>query len=188
LLHTHASTWSAPQSFVRPVYDLAFYRRQINTLAEGVRGGIIREGDFLRIQEALELVLTTLTATAGRLILIRADLWQGNLLVSETAIHPIDFSLCGFGYPLFDLGTCLPGIPAQLRPMLLDAYHQQAQLPETSPRLIDACFLLSRMGAYVYLLPNAAEREWLKARIPRFVAEECHLFLARKALLLSEPF
>jgi hypothetical protein len=105
------------------------------------------EGDFLRIQETLELVLTTLTATEGRLILIHADLWQSNLLVSKTAVHPIDFSLCGFGFPLFDLGTCLPGIPAQLRPMLLDAYHQQAQLPETSPRLIDACFLLCRMGA-----------------------------------------
>lgn len=187
-LHTQARTWSAPPSFVRPVYDLAFHRRQINKLAEGVDNGIIREGDFARIQEALERILTTLTEAQEPLLLTHADLWRGNLLVSASAVHPIDFSLCGFGSPLFDLGTCLPGIPAHLRPLLFGAYQQQVMLPSTSPRLIDAYFLLSRMGAYVYLLANAAEREWLKERIPRFVAQECRLFLEEKALLFSGPF
>lgn len=134
------------------------------------------------------MILTTLAEARERLILIHADLWQGNLLASETAVHPIDFSLCGFGFPLFDLGTCLPSIPAHLRPALLEAYQQQAVLPSAYPRLIDAYFLLSRMGAYVYLLPNIAEREWLKERIPRFVAQECRLFLEEKPLLLGGPF
>lgn len=187
-LHTQARTWSAPPSFVRPVYDLAFHRRQINKLAEGVDDGFIREEDFALIQEVLELILTTLTESQEPLLLTHADLWRGNLLVSATAVHPIDFSLCGFGSPLFDLGTCLPGIPAHLRPLLFDVYQQQAMLPSTYPRLIDAYFLLSRMGAYVYLLPNAAEREWLKERIPRFVAQECRLFLEEQALLLSGLF
>jgi Ser/Thr protein kinase RdoA (MazF antagonist) len=187
-LHTHARTWSVPESFVRPVYDLAFHRRQIYTLAEGVRDGIIREGDFALIQETIELILTTLAEAQEPLMLTHADLWSGNLLVSETDVHPIDFSLCGFGFPLFDLGTCLPGIPADLRPVLLHAYQQQAMLPSTYPRLIDAYFLLSRMGAYVYLLPNSAEQEWLKERIPRFVAQECRLFLEEKALLWGGSF
>ena len=187
-LHIHARTWPVPERFVRPVYDLAFHRRQINKLAEGVHDGIIQEGDFVLIQKTLELILTTLAEAQEPLILIHADLWRGNLLISETAVHPIDFSLCGFGSPLFDLGTCLPGIPVDLRPILLDAYQQQAILPSAYPRLIDAYFLLSRMGAYVYLLPNAAEHEWLKERIPRFVAQECRLFLEEKALLFGGSF
>ncbi len=172
-LHSHARTWSVPESFARPVYDLAFYHQQISTLIRGVHDGIIRKGDWALIQETLELVLTTLAELQESLMLIHADLWRGNLLASNIDVHPIDFSLCGFGSPLFDLGTCLPGIPADLRPFLLDAYQQQAMLPPTYPRLIDAYFLLSRMGAYVYLLANSAEHEWLKERIPRFVVQEC---------------
>lgn len=187
-LHTHARAWSVPEAFTRPIYDLKFHRRQINLLAEGVHDGIIREGDFALIQQTLELILTTLAEAQEPLMLIHADLWRGNLLASTIAVHAIDFSLCGFGSPLFDLGTCLPGIPAHLRSMLLDAYQQQETLPSTYARLIDAYFLLSRMGAYVYLLSNAAEHEWLKERIPRFVAQECRLFLEGRALLFGGPF
>jgi hypothetical protein len=185
---SHARTWSVPETFARPVYDLAFHHRQINTLIKGVHDGIIRAGDFTLIQKTLEMILTTLAEAQEPLMLIHADLWRGNLLVSETDVHPIDFSLCGFGSPLFDLGTCLPGIPADLRLILLDACQQQEKLPLRYPSLIDSYFLLSRMGAYVYLLSNFAEHEWLKERIPRFVAQECRLFLEEKALLLGGPF
>jgi Ser/Thr protein kinase RdoA (MazF antagonist) len=187
-LHAHAHKWQAPESFARPKYDLAFHRQQINKLAGGVRDGIIREGDFTLIQETLELILTVLAEAQEPLILTHADLWRGNLLVSEADVHPIDFSLCYFGSPLFDLGTCLSGIPADLRAVLLDAYQHQEMLSPEYPHLIDAYFLLSRMGAYVYLLPNSAEHEWLKERIPRFVAQECRLFLEGKALLMGGLF
>ena len=139
-------------------------------------------------QKTLEMILTTLAEAQEPLMLIHADLWRGNLLASETDVHPLDFSLCGFGSPLFDLGTCLPGIPVDLRLILLDTYQQQEMLPLRYPRLIDSYFLLSRMGAYVYLLPNSAEHEWLKERIPRFVVQECRLFLEEKALLFGGPF
>lgn len=187
-LHTHARTWLVPASFVRPVYDLVFHRRQINTLAKGVGSGIIHEHDFAFIQETLDLIITTLTEAQETLMLIHADLWQGNLLASQADVYPIDFSLCGFGFPLFDLGTCLSGIPSNLRPVMLDAYQQYERLPSNSLRLIDAYFLLSRMGAYVYLLSNSAEHDWLKERIPRFVAQECRLFLEGKTLLLGGSF
>ncbi len=183
-LHAHARTWSVPELFERPLYDLKFYRQQINTLIKGVHNGIIREEDFTLIQRTLEMMLITLTEAQEQRILIHADLWRGNLLASKTGIHPIDFSLCGFGSPLFDLGTCLPGIPAELRLILLDAYQQET-LPSTYQRLIDSYFLLSRMGAYVYMLDNVAEHAWLKERIPRFAAQECSLFLEGKGLLFG---
>ena len=112
----------------------------------------------------------------------------GLSLVGGDATYPIDFSLCGFGAPLFDLGTCLTCIPGNLRPVLLEAYQQIEALPPAYPLLIDAFFLLSRMGAYVYMLPDAAMHEWLRERIPRFVAQECRLFLAEQRLLFGGPF
>jgi Ser/Thr protein kinase RdoA (MazF antagonist) len=187
-LHEHACHWTVPDTFARPLYNLAFYRQQINSLIEGVRNGVIREGDFARIQETLERILKELADAQEPLILIHADLWRGNWLASKSDVHPIDFSLCGYGLPLFDLGTCLAGIPTHLRPALLDAYQQQRALSPAYPRLIDACFLLSRMGAYVYLLANPAEHAWLKERIPRFIAQECRLFLAEAPLLFGGPF
>ena len=63
----------------------------------------------------------------------------------------------------------------------------QAPLPSGYARLLDAFFLLSPMGAYVYLLPDQQEHEWLKERIPRFVAQECRLFLEGNPLLLGGP-
>ncbi len=171
ILHAHAREWPVPEGFTRQMYDLAFHRQQVNKLDMGLHDGVIREEDFAIIQETLELILAVLTEAQEPLILIHADLHRGNLLVSGTDVHPIDFSLCGFGFPLFDLGTCLPGIPADLRPVLLRAYQRQGRLSSAYPRLIDAYFLLSRMGAYVYLLPNSLEHEWLKERIPRFAAQ-----------------
>lgn len=187
-LHAHARTWTIPETFTRPAYDLTFHERQINKLASGVDMGVIREEDFVTIQRTLACVLDVLSKAQEPLLLIHADLHRGNLLAAGDAVYPIDFSLSGFGLPLFDLGTCLTSLPSDLRPACLEAYQQRETLPSAFPLLIDACFLLSRMGAYVYMLPNAAEHAWLKERIPRFVAQECRLFLAEKPLLFGGPF
>lgn len=187
-LHAHARAWSVPVAFQRPVYDLAFYRRQIlPAFLEGVDAGILSERDFTCMQETLELILATLAEIQEPLLLIHADLWRGNLLASDKAIHLIDFSLCGFGSPLFDLGTCLMSLPAGLRPALINTYQRQERLPAAYPRLLDASALLSRMGAYVYLLADSSEHAWLKERIPRFVAQECRLFAEEKPLLWGGP-
>lgn len=187
-LHAHARAWIIPETFTRPAYDLAFHEQQINKLASGVSMGVIREEDYATIQGTLACVLAVLGQAQELLLLIHADLHCGNLLASGKAVYPIDFSLSGFGLPLFDLGTCLTCLPSDLRPACLEAYQQRETLPSAFPLLIDACFLLSRMGAYVYMLPNSAEHAWLKERIPRFVAQECRLFLAEKPLLFGGPF
>lgn len=187
-LHTHARTWTIPEAFTRPTYDLVFHERQINKLASGVDMGVIREKDFATIQRTLARVLAVLSQAQESLLLIHADLHRGNLLADGDAVYPIDFSLSGFGLPLFDLGTCLTSLPSGLRSACLEAYQQRETLPSAFPLLIDACFLLSRMGAYVYMLPNSAEHAWLKERIPRFVAQECQLFLAGRPLLFGGPF
>ncbi len=184
-LHTHARQWSIPDNFTRPIYDLTFYRQQMSLLTKGVLSGIIQVKDFAVIQETLEQVFSLLAQIHAPHLLIHADLHRGNLLTSHNNVYPIDFSLCGFGSPLFDLGTCLPCLPASLRPVLLEAYQQQETLPSAYSRLIDAYFLLSRAGAYVYLLANQSEHEWLKERIPRFSAQECRMFLEGQALLLG---
>jgi Ser/Thr protein kinase RdoA (MazF antagonist) len=188
MLHTHARKWTTPETFTRPVYDLAFHRQQISTLATGVRDGIIRETDIMIIQEVLEQILAELAQLKDPLLLIHTDLHRGNLLVAGKEVYPIDFSLCGFGFPLFDLGTCLPGIPAHLRSVFLESYQKQEILPPGYHRLIDAFFLLSRMGAYVYLLPDPTQHEWLKKRIPSFTAQECQMFLKDTSLLFGETF
>jgi hypothetical protein len=45
--------------------------------------------------------------------------------------------------------------------------------------------LLSRIGAYIFMLPNPAEHEWLTERIARFVARECRPFPRHEPLLFG---
>jgi hypothetical protein len=52
-------------------------------------------------------------------------------------------------------------------------------------QLVDAFFLLSRLGAYVFMLANPSTHAWLQARIPRFVANECQMFLGGQPLLFG---
>jgi Ser/Thr protein kinase RdoA (MazF antagonist) len=55
--------------------------------------------------------------------LVHADLRLANLLVSDDAVHVIDFDDCGFGWFLYDLGSALSFIEDDPRaPALVDAW------------------------------------------------------------------
>lgn len=185
-LHIQARAWSPPQSFVRPRYDLAFYARQMEGCAQVVQEGLLPQTAWTLLQQTLEQVFTELSANPLPLFVIHADLHRGNLLVAGAQVCPIDFAFCGWGSPLFDVGTVLLGIPPSLRAITLQAYQEHIPLSADASRLLDAFSLLSRMGAYLFLLAESAERAWLRERLPRFVAQECQRFLQRESVLFGE--
>ncbi len=185
-LHLQARAWSPPQPFVRPRYDLAFYARQMEGCAQVVQEGLLPQPAWKLLQQTLEQLFTELSAKPLPLLVIHADLHRGNLLVAGSQVCPIDFAFCGWGSPLFDVGTALLGIPPSLRAVALQAYQERISLPADASRLLDAYSLLSRMGAYLFLLAEPAERAWLRERLPRFVAQECQRFLQRDSVLFGE--
>lgn len=188
-LHQHTATWTLPPGFIRPSYDLAHFRQRTELLLSGVDRGILTPEDYAVMAETTDAILALLAAipfSPDAWGLIHADLHQGNYVVHHGSVRPIDFSLCGFGYWLYDLGTALLGLKRDLRDAFLNGYERYRSSP-SSPRdhmrLIDGFCVLSRLGAYVFMLSDPAAHEWLNARIPRFVAHECRRFLNGDSVL-----
>lgn len=158
-LHRHARGWTIPPRFVRPAYDVAFVRQALTLLAPGVELGIITPREYATIQEtygAIGEVVAALAATPWDWGLIHNDLHAGNCLVRDGEVCPIDFSLCGFGPFLYDLGTAVAGLQPPLRRPFLEGYRRCGQLPESPPRPLEALALFSRLNSYAFALPNPA--------------------------------
>lgn len=185
-LHQHAAAWALPPEFVRPTYDLAYFLQRTEMLQSGVDYGVITPVDYAIMAETTDVILALLAATPRSTTmwgLIHADLHQGNYLVHRGDVRPVDFSLCGFGYWLYDLGTALLGLKHDLRDAFLRGYEQYRPSPREQMRLIDGFCVLSRLGAYVFMLSDPETHEWLKARLPRFAAHECRRFLLGEPVL-----
>jgi Ser/Thr protein kinase RdoA (MazF antagonist) len=187
-LHDHAAHWRQPEGFVRPVYDAAYFRRQASLLAPGVEAGVIAKDEYAAIGETVEIILALLASalpSPDHRSLVHNDLQGSNILAWRDDIRPIDFSLCGFGYYLSDLGTTLPSLTRELRPSFLAGYRAHRRVDDADLRLVDGLFLLSRLGAYVFMLPERTNHQWLRGRIPRFATAECQAFLRGCPLLLD---
>lgn len=185
-LHTHAVSWQPPAAFMRPVYDTESFRQVGVLLNSGVPGGVISQADYQFIQEAIRCLIDEidcLARTPEYWGLIHNDLHPNNCLIRGHEICPIDFSLCGFGYFLSDLGTCLGSLSLHLRRAFLTGYLQGCSLPTNHIRLIEAFFIMSRLTYYAFVLPNRSHRAWLQGRIPQFVAEICQRFLRDETFL-----
>jgi len=189
-LHTQVQQWSIPAGFLRPRYDREHFRRQVALLAPGVTMGMLQANDYALLQDMVEAILVLiapLEENRQQWGLLHSDLHRGNCLVYNQDIRPIDFSLCGFGYLLFDCGTCLASLPRAFRQAFLTGYTSHHAFDEHIPRLLDAFFLLSRLGAYIFMLPNPTDQPWLRERIPRFVSQECRLFMQQESVIFNAP-
>ncbi len=187
-LHNHVVRWEIPNGFLRPAYDLEYFRQRMMLLSSGVSQGIITSQAHSIIQETAKACIESLASihiNNDSWGLVHTDLHRGNCLVYHNEMRPIDFALCGFSYFVYDLGGTLAGMPKELRQVCINGYLKHRQLSENAIRLLEASFLLSRIGAYIFMLPNTAEHSWLYERIPRFVAQECQLFLSNQSLLFS---
>jgi Ser/Thr protein kinase RdoA (MazF antagonist) len=120
---------------------------------------------------------------------VRAGPWYNlhpaNCLIARHEVCPIDFSLCGFSYFLFDLGTSMGSLSVSLRQPLLEGYRRQRDMPDNAIRLIEAFFIISRMSSYGFALPDPDQHAWLQRRIPQVVETICQPFLRGETFLFA---
>jgi Ser/Thr protein kinase RdoA (MazF antagonist) len=186
-LHQHACGWAAPPDFVRPSYDTRFFRQVADNLQPSVTAGVIEPSTYTVIRQTVEACIATVAELPARATwgIIHNDLHPGNCLVAGGDVRPIDFSLCGWGYFLFDLGTSLGSLDVPLRQACLDGYRVRRDLPENHIRLIEAFFIISRMSSYGFALPNTQQHDWLRQRIPQVVETICQPFLRGETFLFA---
>lgn len=187
-LHNHASAWQPPAKFLRPRTGSDHAWRLVDKLAPAVGIGILSPADYAVLRSLAEAIVALtgrIEQTAGNYGLIHNDLHTGNWLVHGREIIPLDFSLCGFGYHLFDIAIAAGSLGAErneLRRMFFDGYLELRLLAEAYVRSVEAFFITSAIGYYAFVLPDPSQHEWLYERIPRMLRTIGQKFLR------EEPF
>lgn len=140
----HPGTWR---------YDAALYLSMADEL-----DGILGCRDILRVACA---------AVARRIgngahIVIHADLSPSNILLTPDGLVPIDFSLCGLGHPMLDLGIMIASLcsPAQMK-AVCEGYGT-VSMPE-----LEAGFAAGLLGCFV-LHPDWPKEPWFYNRLERW--------------------
>ena len=102
-----------------------------------------------------------------------------------TKFVPIDFSRCGYGFYLYDIGEALGDMAASMRQHFFEGYAQVKQVPTASTRLIETFFNASTIENYAFLAANPAEHEWLAKAVPFVVRKHMIPFLSGDSFLFQ---
>lgn len=173
-LHLHSSRWRRPRTFTRPRRDAAYFDACLNLLRPAVQDGRIHYKDFAELETALEKLKALMRRrpksrqSEG---LLHGDLHHGNFIYNEGRIGLIDFSLCGFGNYMFDLGICLSGISQELRATFLVNYNRFFPLPAGYAEMLEGCFVAGYIGTLSFWVNDPEAQELLIQRA-RYVAEQ----------------
>lgn len=185
-LHDYATHWIAPASFKRPVYGVEHTHTFARMLAPAQRLGIasVEESALVAATFAeIERIIEQQPRDGEHYGMIHGDLHAGNVLVDGAAVKLIDFSMCGLGPYVLDVGYCLAGLKPKLHSPFLGAYSQLRPIKVEAMRAVEAFAVQGRFGSYAFLLERAEEQEWLKRRLPQVVAAVCRRFLAGDSIL-----
>jgi Ser/Thr protein kinase RdoA (MazF antagonist) len=173
-LHKHASRWRIPKTLTRPQRGLDWFRAALDSLRPAVEDGRIAYADLRQFEDALETLafhLGRLRKTRQTWSLIHGDAYKGNFIHNDGKLSLIDFSLCAFGYPLFDLAVAYADTREDLRPILLDSYQEQAKLPPNWQTLLEGLYLASMVGTFSFWINSPEAQEELVRRVP-LIAQE----------------
>ena len=189
-LHSHASTWTIPAGFMRVTYGPEFLNRSLQLLKPGVEQGLFSEADLSTLRRTADEMISVISALGQDRQAwgpIHSDIQGRNILVHEGEVRPIDFSLCGFGHYMFDLGTALPNIKPPFRKPFLEGYVAVRSLPDNYARLIEAFCLFSTFNCFGFLLPDPAMHEWIARRVRAIAGNECQAFVRGEPFLSDLP-
>jgi len=180
-MHNFSQNWQPPQGFARPVWNIQKEHNLTDRLEYGVEKELFSEGNLHIIKQAVDKI-GELYSRAGtgsnRYGIIHADTNFSNVILT-TEQHPalIDFSFSGFGYYGFDLGICMCEIRTEYRQIFLSAYQTIRKIDQTDTEIMNSGYILSKLGAYSFLISKPENDEYFKTRITRFIDEDCLPFL-----------
>jgi Ser/Thr protein kinase RdoA (MazF antagonist) len=187
-LHQHTNGWSLPPNFSRPNHDANQLQSAISQLAVLVQSGIISKEDYQVFQKATTQVqefMPSLQQTSDTWGLIHADLHQGNYVLHGEEIRPIDFSRCGFGFYLYDIGQSVGDIDASLRLHFFDGYTSVRALPADYQNIVEAFFVGATVENFAFLSAKPQEHEWLSRAVPHVVKNHLHSYLNGETFLFQ---
>ena len=142
-------------------------------LQPAVEDGRISPGDFAEFETSIGMLaeICLRTEKQQRYKIIHADTHKGNMLIDNGEIRLIDFSFCSWGDFMYDLAICLSDMKQELHSTFMQSYQVLQSLPEGYPRLIEAYFMGSIVGAFAYWVSNPNAQELLARKVPQIARE-----------------
>lgn len=175
----------AAAGFTHPAlrrYDAPAARRmadQLEGMAERHRLGS-SHADALRA--ACEAVARRFETSANAPIAIHNDLSPSNILHTESGPAPIDFSLCGTGLPMTDLGMLLAGLGSTAqRAAAVCGYEAGGGVFRHGE--MEAGFIFGLLGAFVFHADTWPQENWFAARLLRWERQLLLPFIAGQPIL-----
>ncbi|HAZ47160.1 MAG TPA: hypothetical protein DDW76_32110 [Cyanobacteria bacterium UBA11369] len=187
-LHQHASSWLLPPGFSRPSHDVEQLKSAISQLGVLVQSGTISTDDYQVFQKATTQVqefMSSLQQTPDTWGLIHADLHQGNYVLYGEEVRPIDFSRCGFGFYLYDIGQSVGDIEASLRSHFFEGYASVRSIPADYQSIVEAFFIGATVENFAFLSAKPKEHEWLSRAVPYVVKNHLHPYLSGGTFLFE---
>ncbi len=191
-LHEHTQRWEIPLCFARPKIDWDRLYASLIPLEKGVEIGTVCKAEYDAFCEALLRIKTVMDALCEESLawgLIHGDLHSGNYLVYGHEIRPIDFSLCGFGYYLFEVSDVIHYLPSEYHIPFLEGYQILHQLPDDYRFAIEAFFICSMARNLAYLALNPDDYEGLSRHVrenPNHVNTYLRKYLSDQPFLFED--
>lgn len=137
--------------------------------------------------QAARVIADRLGKVENELVAIHCDLSQSNLLLTERGLSPIDFSLCGLGHPMHDLGILLGNTSTQAqRNAMAKGYSHAGGKIDLS--LLDAGYALGLLEAMIFHADVWPKEPWFAPRLTRWVNEMLQPLAEGKPLLNEDMF
>ncbi|MFD1178459.1 phosphotransferase enzyme family protein [Paenibacillus puldeungensis] len=173
------------QNLIRPMYDAERIDVAISELQVGVELNLYSRGQYQTIQEVLELVkgqLRELDKQENSWGLIHADLQLGNIIMHESRPCLIDFSLSGYGYDLFDVGSASSMLPSDLRGAFLNGYSAKRAFTLNDLRYVEGLIFMDIFISYVFFIRDSNRNSWIKKNAAEICDTLCMDFLEGKSV------
>lgn len=132
--------------------------------------------------QAAHVIAERLSHAADALLPIHCDLSQSNILLTENGPVPIDFSLCGVGHPMHDLGILLGNVSSQAQRMAITEGYVSAGGTIDLP-LLDAGYTLGLLECIAFHADVWPREDWFAPRLTRWVNEQLRPLAEGKPIL-----
>lgn len=175
----------AAQGFRHPAmrrYDAAHIAHLADSLRQMGERHHLNTEEIATLCLAANVIKERLGSAAREFVPIHCDLSQSNLLLTDRGLSPIDFSLCGVGHPMHDLGILLGNTSTQAQRKAMSEGYIAAGGHIDLP-LLDAGYTLGLLEAIDFHADVWPKEPWFAARLTRWVNEQLRPLAEGKPLL-----
>lgn len=163
-------------------YDAAHIARLTDALRQMGKRHHLNMDEIAVACQAASVIAERMGSAAEAFVPIHCDLSQSNILLTKDGPVPIDFSLCGIGHPMHDLGILLGNTSTQAQRSAMAEGYQAAGGHINLP-LLDAGYTLGLLEALDFHADVWPREEWFAPRLTRWVKEQLQPLAEGKPLL-----